>query len=66
VTVRYRGDVPVGVEQVLISTQHAEEVDTAQIRDDLWRDVVTSVLPAGFYDPVALREQLLVNPTGGS
>jgi len=64
VTVRYRGDVPVGVEQVLISTQHAEEVDTAQIRDDLWRDVVTSVLPAGFYDPVALREQLLVNPTG--
>jgi S-adenosylmethionine synthetase len=64
VTVRYRGDVPVGVEQVLISTQHAEEVDTAQIRDDLWRHVVTSVLPAGFYDPVALREQLLVNPTG--
>jgi S-adenosylmethionine synthetase len=64
VTVRYQGDVPVGVAQVLISTQHAEEVDTAQIRDDLWEHVVTHELTAGFYDPVALREQLLVNPTG--
>ncbi|WP_445183024.1 methionine adenosyltransferase [Pseudonocardia sp. Cha107L01] len=64
VSVRYRGNVPVGVERVLISTQHAEEVGTEQIREDLWRHVVTHELPVDFYDADALRADLLVNPTG--
>jgi S-adenosylmethionine synthetase len=64
VSVRYRGNVPVGVERVLISTQHAEEVSTEQIREDLWRHVVTDQLPADFYDADALLADLLVNPTG--
>jgi S-adenosylmethionine synthetase len=33
VTVRYRNNVPVAVEKVLISTQHAEEVSSEQIRN---------------------------------
>jgi S-adenosylmethionine synthetase len=64
VSVRYRGNVPVGVERVLISTQHAEEVGTEQIREDLWRHVVTHELPVDFYDADALWADLLVNPTG--
>ncbi|MDT7621075.1 MAG: S-adenosylmethionine synthetase, partial [Pseudonocardiales bacterium] len=64
VSVRYRGNVPVGVERVLISTQHAEEASTEQIREDLWRHVITHELPVDFYDADALRADLLVNPTG--
>jgi S-adenosylmethionine synthetase len=64
VTVRYRDNVPVAVERVLISSQHAPEVSVEQIREDLWEHVVTAELPAGLYDPVTLHADLLVNPTG--
>jgi S-adenosylmethionine synthetase len=64
VTVRYRDHVPVSVERVLISTQHAPDVSTEQIRGDLWEHVVTAELPGELYDPAALWASLLVNPTG--
>jgi S-adenosylmethionine synthetase len=64
VTVRYRDNVPVAVEKVLISTQHADEVSSEQIRNDLWDHVVLAVLPPGFYDEAQLARNFLVNPTG--
>ncbi|WP_300015423.1 methionine adenosyltransferase [Pseudonocardia sp.] len=64
VTVRYRDDKPVGVEKVLISTQHAEDVSTEQIRADLWTHVVVPTLPAELFDADALAEEYYVNPTG--
>jgi S-adenosylmethionine synthetase len=64
VTVRYRDGVPVAVEKVLISTQHAADVETERIREDLWRHVVTPELPAALYSPELLRESFFVNPTG--
>jgi S-adenosylmethionine synthetase len=64
VSVRYADGVPVGVERVLISTQHAEEVTTEQIREDLWEHVISTELPTDFYDPEQLRADLLINPTG--
>jgi len=64
VTVRYRDGVPVAVEKVLISTQHAEDVETAQIRNDLWEHVVVPVIPAGLYAAEELAENYYVNPTG--
>jgi S-adenosylmethionine synthetase len=64
VSVRYVGSVPVGVERVLISAQHAPEVSVDEIREDLWNHVVTPVLPAELYDAAALHVGLLVNPTG--
>jgi S-adenosylmethionine synthetase len=64
VTVRYTGGIPVAVENVLISTQHAEQATAEQIREDLWRHVVTTELPVGFYDAERLHADLLVNPTG--
>ncbi len=64
VTIRYRDGRPVGVEKVLISTQHAEDVGTAQIRADLWTHVVLPTLPADLFDPDALAEEYYVNPTG--
>ena len=63
VSVRYGDGGPVGVEKLLISTQHAEGAET-QIRDDLWEHVVLPVLPDGLYDADELRRSFLVNPTG--
>ncbi len=64
VTVRYGDGRPVGVERVLISAQHADDVGVDQMSDDLWTHVVSAELPASLYDPEALRSSLLVNPTG--
>ena len=64
VTVRYVDGRPVGIEKVLISTQHAEEVTNEQLRADLWTHVVTEALPAELYDADELRAAFLVNPTG--
>jgi S-adenosylmethionine synthetase len=64
VTVRYRDGEPVSVEKVLISTQHAEDVTTEQIRADLWEHVVTPEIPAELYSVEELKENYYVNPTG--
>jgi len=64
VTVRYRNGLPVGVEKVLISTQHAEDITSEQIRADVWEQVVLAVLPNDFYDEAELARSLFVNPTG--
>ncbi len=64
VTVRYRDSVPVAIEKVVISTQHAETVERDQIEADLWEHVVGTALPAELYSAAALRENLYVNPTG--
>ena len=67
VTVRYEDGVPVSIEKVLISTQHAEHVDSdTTIRGDLWEHVAKPILPAEMYDEGQLfsRENFLVNPTG--
>jgi S-adenosylmethionine synthetase len=68
VSVRYAEGRPVSIDKLLISTQHAEGVDSeSQIKPDLWEHVVLPVLEAavpGRYDESELREGFLVNPTG--
>ncbi|HVX68609.1 MAG TPA: methionine adenosyltransferase, partial [Mycobacteriales bacterium] len=64
VSVRYRDGRPVAIEKLLISTQHAAEVDQPQIKADLWEHVVVPVLPADLYDADTLQKEFLVNPTG--
>jgi S-adenosylmethionine synthetase len=64
VSVRYRDGVPVGIERVVISTQHDEDVSVDEIREDLWNHVVVPELPAELYDRATLHADLLVNPTG--
>ena len=68
VTVRYRDGEPVGIERVLVSTQHDPGIDLeSRIRPDVWEAVVVPVLDSGFdgmADRDALYESLLVNPTG--
>jgi S-adenosylmethionine synthetase len=63
VSVRYSDGRPVGVEKLLISTQHEEGAES-HIRADLWEHVVTAVVPGGMYDERELHRSFLVNPTG--
>ncbi len=63
VSVRYADGVPVGIEKLLISTQHAEGAE-ARLREDLWEHVVVPELPTELYEETALRADFLVNPTG--
>ncbi|MGI9016064.1 MAG: methionine adenosyltransferase [Euzebya sp.] len=63
VTVRYRDNVPVAIEKVLVSTQHDEGVED-QVADAVWDNVITAVLPPEMYDPVELRKNFFCNPTG--
>jgi S-adenosylmethionine synthetase len=62
VTVRYVDDKPVGVEKVLISTQHAPEVDVAQIKADMIEHVISPVFAAE--DVNWEGADVFVNPTG--
>jgi S-adenosylmethionine synthetase len=64
VSVRYADGVPVGIEKLLISTQHHDSATRDRITDDLWEHVVLPVLPADMFDADKLRADFLVNPTG--
>src|SRR5260370_20298678 len=65
VTVRYADGRPVEIEKILISTQHADGIDSeALIKPDLLEHVLRPVLPADLYDEKKLVKNFLVNPTG--
>ena len=61
VTVEYVDDKPVRVDTVVISTQHAPEVELSTIREDIIREVITPVIPAELLDENTI---IYVNPTG--
>ena len=62
VSVRYRDGVPVGVETVVVSTQHADHVGQDQIRNDIIKHVIQPVVPAALIDPDRILYH--INPTG--
>jgi len=62
VSVRYRDGRPVAVETIVISTQHADTVGQAQIRNDVIQHVIQPVVPASLIDPNKVVYH--INPTG--
>ena len=46
VTVEYEDGKPVRVDTVVVSSQHSDTVDSAQIREDIIREVIRPVVPA--------------------
>ena len=62
VSLRYVDNVPVSVETVVLSTQHAPEVSQEEIRNDILEKVVRPVLPEHLVDPD--RIVFHINPTG--
>ncbi|MDP9297129.1 MAG: methionine adenosyltransferase [Actinomycetota bacterium] len=64
VSIRYEDGAPVGVETVLISAQHREEVDVETLlAPDIESEVIDPVLRE-FADLDAQHVRILVNPTG--
>ncbi len=61
VTVEYDGDVPLRVDTVVISTQHAPEIEIEALREAIIREVIRPVIPAGMLDAAT---RFHINPTG--
>jgi S-adenosylmethionine synthetase len=61
VTVRYGHDgKAIGVDNVVLSTQHHEEIETDQLRSDIAEHVIDSVIPAELRGDI----RSFINPTG--
>lgn len=61
VTVQYDGEKPVRLDNIVVSTQHDEDVSQKQIRDEIIETVINQVVPAKFIDK---DTKIYVNPTG--
>ena len=61
VTVAFEDDKPVRVDTVVVSSQHNPDVDMAQLREDIIREVVLPIVPAHLLDE---NTKYFINPTG--
>jgi S-adenosylmethionine synthetase len=61
VTFRYEDNVPVGIEAVVLSTQHTPEIEYEQLRAAVMDEIILPVLPDEW---VHKGTQFHINPTG--
>jgi S-adenosylmethionine synthetase len=61
VTVEYHHGVPKRVDTIVISTQHAPEIEQAQIRADVYEHVIRPIVADGMLDD---KTKIYINPTG--
>jgi S-adenosylmethionine synthetase len=61
VTVRYRDHEPVGVDAVVVSTQHEPEVKQKEIRNTVIEEIIKKVVPSKY---LGSRTRYHINPTG--
>ena len=61
VTVEYEGDTPVRVHTVVVSTQHAPEIDHATLSAEVIERIIKTSIPAELIDG---ETRFLINPTG--
>jgi len=61
VTLRYEDDKPVGIEAVVLSTQHSDEISTKALREAVMEEIIKPVLPSKWIDK---RTKYHINPTG--
>jgi len=61
VTVEYEDDKPIRVDTIVISTQHAPEIELDRIRHDLFESVIKPIIPEKFLDG---NTKIYINPTG--
>ncbi|MEM7083549.1 MAG: methionine adenosyltransferase [Pseudomonadota bacterium] len=63
VTFRYENHQPVGVEAVVLSTQHAEDVSADALREGVMEEIIKPVLPAKWLESCP-SDHIHINPTG--
>ena len=61
VTLRYEDDKPVGLEAVVLSTQHSDDISTKALRELVMDEILEPVLPKKWVDK---RTKFRINPTG--
>jgi S-adenosylmethionine synthetase len=61
VTLRYENDKPVGIEAVVLSTQHSDDISTKKLREAVMEEILLPVLPKKWLDK---RTKYHINPTG--
>ena len=62
VTVEYDDDRnPVRIDAIVVSSQHSAQVELAQIREDIKKNVIDPIVPANLVDE---NTKIFVNPTG--
>jgi len=61
VSVIYEGGKPVGISNVVVSTQHAKDVKQSEIRSFIIEEVIRKILPN---EMLTEATQFLINPTG--
>ena len=61
VTVRYEDGAAVGIDTVVLSTQHAPDIDYARLKEAVIDEIIKPVLPAEW---LGKDTKYLVNPTG--
>ena len=63
VTFRYEDGTPVGIDAVVLSTQHDPDIAQADLRDAVMDMIIKPVLPAEWLDNCP-EENIHINPTG--
>jgi len=61
VTVRYENDKPVGIEAVVLSTQHSPDISHKALKEAVMEEIILPVLPKRWIDK---RTKFHINPTG--
>ena len=61
VTFRYEDGKPVGIEAVVLSTQHGPEIETKALREAIMDEIIKPILPAEWLNA---DTQYHINPTG--
>ena len=61
VTFRYENEVPVGIDAVVLSSQHAPDIAQARLHELVMEEIIKPVLPEEWLDA---RTQYHINPTG--
>lgn len=61
VTVEYEDDKPKRIENVLISTQHSEDIPIEKLRKDIVSELIQKIIPANMMDE---NTKIFINPTG--
>ena len=61
ITFRYEHDRPVGIEAVVLSTQHSPEIGQRKLREAVMDEIILPVLPKRWIDK---RTKFHINPTG--
>jgi S-adenosylmethionine synthetase len=61
VSIRYEDERPVGIDTVVVSTQHSEEVKYKALREAIMEEVIKKELPKELLGP---KTRYFINPTG--